>query len=500
VIVPGVTLIEEDGDRSLPAVVARAGRLFGDHPFLLSSRSEPGLTFAEFDALTDRVAAGLAPMVGPGDHVGLFVPTSNQAAAAVFAVSKAGAVPVLLPNRLRGQLLADTVRSMLGGACPVIAPGTWHGWLPLGTHALDLDDLVRAPGKPRWRVSPPAPGDLAAVLPTSGTTGAAKGVLLPHGHGVHYAECTIAMRQMRADDGVHGFAALFHVDGLYGNVLAALIVGARVALSYPVAVSRFWDVCRRQQLTTFAYAGGLVALLGAQPVRPDDADNPVRIASGAPSPPTTARAFERRFGVRLVEGYGSTEVGIPLIAPVEGSRIEDGSCGRAVTGYDVRLADDGELLVRPHEASFVMLGYLGNAEATARRWPGDGWFHTGDLLEDIGDGHFAFRGRKEDVIRRRGEFISPVTIERVALAHPGVVDVAAYGVACASREAGEQDVRLAVVWDPALVPDMRGLAVHLGDQLPPVAVPSEIHVLADFPRSAGTGKVQKHRLPGMEVT
>jgi len=198
----------------------------------------------------------------------------------------------------------------------------------------------------------------------------------------------------------------------------------------------------------------------------------------------------------LVEGYGSTEAGIALIAPLEESRVEEGSCGRAVTGYDVRLAGDGELLVRPRDPNFVMLGYVGNEEATRRRFPGDGWFHTGDLLADIGDGHFAFRGRKEDVIRRRGEFIPPVAIEQAALSHPAVIDVAAYGVAGPTGERGEQDVALAVVWSPRAEADLRALTVHLHDRLPPLCVPSVIHEMAELPRSPGTGKVQKQLLPG----
>ncbi len=494
VIVPGITRVTSRSERTVPAVVARAAAEFGDRPFLLPLRGEPALSFAGFDLLTDQVAAGLAGRIAPGDHVGVLVPTTNRGAVAVVAVMKAGGVPVLIPNQYRGPALDRVIASMLTGT-KVITPGRWTGWLGPGIEAVPLDALPTAPGRAPWHRNPPSPDDIAAVLPTSGTTGAPKGVLLPHGHAVHYAECTAAMRRLGPDDGVHAFAPLFHVDGIYGNLLGALVAGARVALSWPPSIERFWDTCRALDLTTFAYAGGLIATLNARSAHPDDARNPVRVASGAPSPPARARAFEHRFGLHLSEGYGSTEVGIPLMAPWVGSRVEEASCGQAVCGYDVRTAGDGELLVRPHDQSFVMHGYLDDEEATASRLPGDGWFHTGDIVADIGDGHYAFRGRKDDVIRHLGEFIAPVLVEEAALAYEGVLDAAVYGVPDAGGEPGEQQVVLAVVCpggDPA------GIGAHLRDHLPPVAVPTLVHLLSDLPRSPGTGKVQKHLLPGAE--
>lgn len=492
VLVPGITRVTPQSERTIPDVVGRAASLFGDRPFLLPVRGEPALSFAGFDLLTDQVAAGLAGAVAPGEHVGLLVPTTNRAAVAVVAVMKAGGVPVLIPNQYRGPTLDRVIAAMLIGT-KVIAPSRWKGWLGPGLETISLDALPTAAGRARWHHNPPSPDDLAAVLPTSGTTGAPKGVLLPHGHAVHYAECTAAMRRLGSDDGIHGFAPLFHVDGLYGNVLAALVAGARVALSWPPSIERFWDTCRALNLTTFAYAGGLIAMLDARPARPDDARSPVRVASGAPSPPTRARSFERRFGLHLSEAYGSTEVGIPLMAPWDGSRVEEASCGQAVSGYDVRTATDGELLVRPHDKAFVMHGYLNDEKGTATRMPGDGWFHTGDIVADIGNGHYAFRGRKDDVIRHRGEFIAPVLVEEAALTYDGVIDAAAYGVATAGGEPGEQQVALAVVC-PAGDPERIG--AHLRDRLPAVAVPALVHLLNDLPRSPGTGKVQKHLLPG----
>ena len=193
----------------------------------------------------------------------------------------------------------------------------------------------------------------------------------------------------------------------------------------------------------------------------------------------------------LREAYGSTECGIPLLAPLRGSRLEDASCGCPVTGYDVRLAADGELLVRSHFPHMWMGGYVNNDAATRARLPGDGWLHTGDILEDIGGGHYAFRGRKENTIRRRGEFIPPTVIEQVAEGLPQVIEAAAYGI---DSDEGEQIVGLAVTSSIAAV-DVEDLSSHLRLHLPAFMVPERIFQVDEFPRSPGSGKVRKHLLP-----
>lgn len=488
--VVGITLVEGSEQRTLGALVYRAAARFGRRPFLRGDDGGPALSFAAFDRLTSRFAAGLQRQIDPGEHIGLLVPTTPAAVVAEYAVVKAGAVPVLISERYVGELLTEALHSTFRGRL-VIAPEEWGDRLPDAYRMLALEGLPRSDREPlhhRVRSS-----DLALVLPTSGTTGVPKGVLIPHNQAIHYAECGIALRRLVAQDRVHALTPIFHADGQFANVLAPMLVGAQVRLARRPSTRSFWEICREHGLTTFSYAGGLIALLHSKPERTDDAANPIRVAYGAPSPSDSARDFERRFGLRLREAYGSTECGLPLLTPWEGSRVEDGSCGRPTSGYEVRLNPDGELLVRSEFPDMWMQGYVDNAEATTRRLPGDGWFHTGDLFDEIGGGHFAFRGRNEDTIRRRGEFISPLAIERAAERHPSVIEAAAYGIR--ARE-GEQAVALAVMCHNGAA--LERLHEHLGERLPAFMRPATIVTVDEFPRSPGSGKVQKHLLPGAD--
>ena len=244
--------------------------------------------------------------------------------------------------------------------------------MPPGLDLLDLAALPTGEGDLPRAAEPLVRATRRAILPTSGTTGVAKGVLLPHNHALHYAECTVAMRRMGPSDGNdHGFAL-------------SSTPTVCSATSSPPCSSAPWSPCRgRWRYRGLGHLPGPPAhdlrLLGRVDRHARRSAGPAqrRRQSGAgrlrrPEPPETARPFERRFGLHLAEGYGSTEAGIPLITPWDGSRVEEGSCGRAVTGYDVRLAGDGELLLRPHDPTFVMLGYVTTRRRTVAASPATG--------------------------------------------------------------------------------------------------------------------------------
>jgi crotonobetaine/carnitine-CoA ligase len=210
--------------------------------------------------------------------------------------------------------------------------------------------------------------------------------------------------------------------------------------------------------------------------------------------PDWAPAFEERFGLRLVELYGSTDVGIPIFQPLHAPRVP-GSCGKAIDAYDVRLTDGGELAVRPREPGLVCDGYYGMPEATAAAWR-DGWFHTGDLATRDADGNYFFAGRRKEAIRRRGENISAFEVEEVVLDHPDVLDAAAYGV---PSELSEEEVMVAVVPRPGRTVDPPALIAHCEALMARYMVPRYVDVLDALPRTP-TEKVEKYRLVERGVT
>ena len=181
-----------------------------------------------------------------------------------------------------------------------------------------------------------------------------------------------------------------------------------------------------------------------QPERPDDADNPLRVAYAGPTPPEERHLeFERRFGLELRSGYAMSEtpygtvwahgtrpygtLGVPRQHPTLG-RVNE-----------ARVSADGELELRNPA---VMKGYWGMPEETERVLAPDGWLKTGDLVRENDDGTYTFVGRRKEVIRRRGENVAPAEIEEALASHPDVVEVAVVGV---PSELSEEDIKAFVV-------------------------------------------------------
>jgi crotonobetaine/carnitine-CoA ligase len=297
---------------------------------------------------------------------------------------------------------------------------------------------------------------------------------------------------------------LFHIDGAVLTIGPALVLGTIAAIGERFSVSGFWPEVRRFGATVFDFMGATLTLLHKASRLPDDADNLVRLAWGVPLPDELAPDFERRFGLRLVELYGSTDAGLPLYHPVDMQR-RAGSCGKAIAAYDTRIVDDegfevpigtvGELVVRPNEPSLMADGYLKMPEATlASR--GDLWFHTGDLLRVDDDGFHYFVGRSTDTIRRRGENISAFEVEEVVKLHPDVVDAAAFGV---PSELTEEDVMVAVVARPQSEFAPADLIEFCSRRMARHMVPRYVDFVIELPRTP-TEKVQKQLLTDRGIT
>jgi crotonobetaine/carnitine-CoA ligase len=227
------------------------------------------------------------------------------------------------------------------------------------------------------------------------------------------------------------------------------------------------------------------------------------LAWGVPVP-EFAEEFESRFGLRLVELYGSTDAGVPVYERLDQPR-RPGSCGKPIAAYDVRLFDAndcevepgsvGEIVVRPNEPGLIAGGYFGMPEETLASWR-NLWFHTGDLARADQDGYLYFVGRLKDAIRRRGENVSAFEVEEVVKAHPDVLDAAAYGV---PSELTEDDVMVAVVPRPGRTVVCEDLIAFCTDKMAAYMVPRYVDLVDDLPRTP-TEKVEKQSLVARGVT
>ena len=476
------------------------------------------LTYAEFNAASNRVAHGLDRAgIGHGDVVGVMLPNSLEFMLTWFGLGKIGAVEAAINTALRGPGLERAVRVagcrmlVIDDSCLAALEAVSKSLPPL-TLIVRGDVEAAASRFPAWRVMPfssivvdqaanPGVGldvsDLAMLLYTSGTTGLSKACMLSHRYALRQGQLLAEQFAVTPHDVLYSPFPLFHVDASLLTVAPALIQGATVALGERFSVSRFWSEVRDFGATVFDFMGATLSLLWKQAPRPDDADNPVRLAWGVPMP-SWAAEFEERFGLRLVEVYGLTDAGVVAFQPLDQPR-RPGACGRPIAPYDVRIfgEDDrelppgaiGEIVVRPLEPSLIMDGYHGMPEETLRAFH-NLWLHTGDLAFLDEDGWLHFSGREKDVIRRRGENISAYEIEEIVTGHPAVLEAAAFGV---PSELTEDDVMVCVVPRPGSAVTPAEIVAYCEPRMARYMLPRYIEFLNQLPTTP-TAKVEKYRL------
>jgi crotonobetaine/carnitine-CoA ligase len=369
-------------------------------------------------------------------------------------------------------------------------------WCPL----TDLDHPV-----PEERTADPdsRPATTAMILFTSGTTGPSKGCVLSNHYLVRQGELLAKYLELRHSDVLYCPFPLFHADAVTYTIMAALAVGGTAALGRKYSTTKFWDEIAYFGATVFDFMGATLTMLHQRPNQANDHENTVRLAWGVPVPAFAAE-FEQRFGLRVVELYGSTDAGMAIAHPLHQPR-RVGSCGQVIPEYEVRVVDShgvivaagevGELEVTSREPHLMSDGYLGMGEATAASRRGR-WFRTGDLVRRDEQGWVYFVGRASDVIRRRGENISALDIESAVEKHPAVSECAAYGVPSPMTE---EDVMLSYVVTAGESLSPAALAVFCAEVLPAFMVPRYLRSLDALPHTP-TEKVAKVSLKQEGVT
>ncbi|MCW2580285.1 MAG: hypothetical protein JWR82_1886 [Blastococcus sp.] len=480
----------------LPRRVARWATSEAERPFLeeLTGRRS---TYGETWAAVRRWATWLDDLgVRRADRVVSLLPASIDAVLLWLAAGSIGALEVPIDPALRGAFLRHVLADSGARVC-LVRPE--HAELLSGSGVPGLEVVVvpregcpADSARPAEDLTLPAPEDPSCVIYTSGTTGMPKGVV------ISWAQMAASIGRiprswLSGDDAAYDCHPMFHVTGRT-PLLSMSDVGGRVVLRERFSASAFLDDVRTGRCTTTTAHTGLIL---ATPERDDDRDNPLRIVFGAHNLRLSER-FARRFDVRVLEAYGSTEVGFPLVQRAPVPDLEHRWCGSTRLGYRARVvAEDGhdvpdgtpgELWVRPPARPLMLLEYLNQPDATAAA-TADGWYRTGDAVIRHPHGVFEFVDRMRDTIRRHGENISSAAIEAVVAADPAVAECAVVGVP--DPDAG-QSVALALVAAPGGC-DPADLWQRLTGELPRHALPSYVVVLDELPRTP-TNKVRKGEL------
>jgi acyl-CoA synthetase (AMP-forming)/AMP-acid ligase II len=472
-----------------------------DRPMLLDERDRR-LTFGEFRARAERIAAGLFALgIGAGTPVTWQLPTRIESVLLSLALARLGAVqnPILPIYRERevGALLRET------GARWLAVPGVFRGF----DHAalartlrgdaggsfeiLSCDDALPE-GDPAVLPPPPADGDAVRwIYSTSGTTAAPKcarhtdATLIAGGTGL-----ALALEAKPEDVGSIPFPYT-HIGGP-DYLVMLLLRGMSAVLLESFVPEQAVAVFRRHGVTL---SGGSTAFyqafLNEQRKQPDAKLLPSLRAlagGGAPKPPEVFLQVRRELGVPILHGYGMTEC--PMIAsgtPADTDEQLAHTDGKPVAGCEVR-AVDGEIRVR---GPMLCRGYTDPA-LTAEAFDADGFFRTGDLGHVRPDGHVVLTGRKKELIIRKGENLSPREIEDLLARHPSVAAVAVIGLPDAER--GERVcavVELRPGAKPLAFDELQAFCRKAG--LMTQKIPEQLELVAALPRNA-TLKILKHEL------
>ncbi|MFG2608345.1 AMP-binding protein [Streptomyces sp. NPDC048514] len=287
------------------------------------------------------------------------------------------------------------------------------------------------------------PADRLLLYFTSGSTGAPKAAICSQGRLAAAGRALVRRFGVGADDVHYVCMPMFHGNAVIADWAPALAAGAGVALRRRFSASGFLTDVRRYRATYFTYVGRAIQYLLATEPRPDDRDNPLRLGFGTEAGAADAAAFERRFGTRLVEGYGSSEGGAAIqwapgtpagaVGPAgPGLVVLDPATGRecppAVLDAAGRLLNGdeaiGELVNR---APNPFEGYWRNPAAEAERRRDEAYW-TGDLFYRDAHGYLYFAGRGDDRIRVDGENLAAAMIENIVARYEGAEAVAVYGV------------------------------------------------------------------------
>ncbi|MCQ4573650.1 MAG: AMP-binding protein [Candidatus Brocadiales bacterium] len=444
--------------------------------------------------------AGLFKTFGPGNNVGICMPSSKECVASYFALLLNRQIPVFINPLLSPQQVGYIVKD--ASLDTVVTVSHFKQLLePMVKNCIYLDQMQSAAAKPSAPVSFQTgdPEDTAAIFYTSGTSANPKGVVLSHRNIISNLEGCVKPFGFSEKDVFMGTLPLFHAFAFTVTMALPVMFGAQV-----IYVARFSgpkvlkNIENHRVTVLMAVASMYRALLrSAQTSSHDTSSLRLAVTGGEPVPMDIINSFESTFKLPLIEGYGLTECS-PMVSVNSPEEHKYGTAGKPLPNLEVKIVDDsgsslptnqdGEIWVKGPN---IMKGYLNQPELTGETITPDGWFKTGDYGRFDEDGFLKITGRKKELIIISGENISPVEIEDVLSHHPKVFEVAVVGVPDKMR--GEVPRAFIVLHDGQQVTEDE-LKQFCHDKLQHYKIPKYFEFHKELPHGP-TGKILKRALP-----
>jgi len=480
------------------------------------------ITYLDFDKQVNKTANSLLRLgIQKGDRFAIMLPNSPEFLYTWFGLNKIGAVEVPVNLNLTGSEIQYILSHSESKGIVIHAD-----YLPvleeIRTALPDLKNTVvvgeeapaRAVSYQDWlRDAPeelqPVPiseEEPTVIIYTSGTTGRPKAVLLSHRGWVLTGESWAFMIGASASDRIMTPNPLFHANAQCYSTMGSLAVGASLILIERFSRSRVLEQARHYGATIMVLVAPAMPMMWSRPPQPDDGDNPVRTIMAGGVPGEYYYDFEKRFQVKITTAYSLTEATLAIMAPREGTQSRkptpavgvpmehpDPSIRNEIkiineAGEEVPRGKQGQIIVRNPA---VMLSYFKDPEKTAET-KRNGWIYTGDIGYQDEDGYFFFAGRSKEVLRRRGELISPAEIESVINTHPKVEDSAVIGIPSGLGTA-EEEIKAYIILKPGESAAPQELIEWCRQSLAEFKIPRYLEFRPDFPRTP-LGKIQKNLL------
>jgi crotonobetaine/carnitine-CoA ligase len=491
-----------------------------DKVFLYFEEEE--VTYKDFNHTVNRVANAFMRMgVNKGEMVAIMLPNSPAFLYTWMGLNKIGAIGVPINIDFKeGEMAYILQHSEASGIVihedyyptfdriqrtqvPHLENAIFYGDRTSPSGTISFSQLLK--GETELEDIAISEDDPAVCIYTSGTTDRPKGVLNSHRNWVLTGQAYAYTVGITPEDRVMTPNPLFHANAQVYSTMGSLAAGASLILLKRFSSSRILEQARHYGATKMILVQAVTPWLWNRPLSEDDGDNPVRTMVAGNVPVEIYHDFEKRFQLRIQTIYSLTEAVFAIMGPREGTQErKPGGIGVLMEHPDpsitneVKIIDDtgavipngkrGEIVIRNPA---TMMGYFKDPERTAETEK-DGWIHTGDIGYQDEDGYFFFVGRKKEVIRRRGELISPTEIEAVITSHPSVAESAVIGVP-SRLGSGEEEVKAYVRLNTGERVTYQEIISWCNNKLAEFKIPRYLEFRDDFPKSA-IGRIQKNLL------
>jgi carnitine-CoA ligase len=503
----------------------------------LKFADNPWVSYGEVNARANRIANSLiARGVQPGESVSVMLPNCEEFIPVWYGILKAGAVMSSINTAYKGDFLSWTIN--LVEAKKLVISDLYldrldliKGELPLLEHVIVMKTGKQEGPDPSLKWEPlealmegsdAEPDgityswtDDARIMFTSGTTGRSKGVIKQNAADYFSARGLLEVVSATAgksveslvDDTFFSCLPLFHSNAQVLSGYPALVAGGRVAYVERFSSSKFWQQVKDAEATVFNSIGAVSYFIWNIPPSDLDRAHKVHTCFAAPAPKDIYNEFQERFGVKFIEGYGLTETGMATYMDPTQPAVA-GSMGKANPGYEVTIVEPGtdrplppdtpgEIVVDMKIPNIVMRAYYGMPEKTADDFR-NLKLHTGDLGRMDEEGYFYFMDRVKDYIRRRGENVSSMEVERQASDHPNIKEAAAIGVKAGEGASSEDEIMIVCIPEGD-APDPVEYTHWMAERMPYFMVPRYIRFVTELPKTP-TERVQKVKLRDEGIT